>query len=144
MKWLLLTFLLAAACGGADSALPGDNAEEIHEWLHSGEYLSFEAETVVRPGLVRGGRRVFVNALAADALAVGTVAPIDAIAVRELYDDDLTTLTGWGFSRQTRYGVSYYETFDLVDRTGHHTFGTDVRICGGCHEVGLRSEWPLR
>ncbi len=145
MKRLLPLALLLAACGQVtlDDSTVGDDPSEIHAWLSAGEYRSFHAETAVLPGFVQGGRRVYLNDAAARAVRTGAPPEPGAVAVRELYDGDLATLSGWGFAQKTETGWHYYETFELNDPLGHNTLGTDVQICAGCHGGQLMSTWPL-
>lgn len=147
------TALGVIACGDDDpsSTLPpgvkvivGDTGTElepsaggVRTFLESREYRAWAAEPAVHAAAMNSPHdevRVFFNRLSVDALRAGSASlPIGSMIVKELYEEDRTTLGGFSVMIKTADSSwTWWEAFD-PDPESPAYFGVDHRTCKPCH-----------
>lgn len=143
--------------GGGDTAGGGEVPSEsaaLFAYLQGADYKTFEAEAAVHASPTHGQVRVYVNSLLAGSLAAGDAThPAGSAAIKELYEDDLTTLKGWAVSVKTQAdsdggnGWYWYEITSTTDGSAPAVDGTGVSACTGCHAAGkdfFQTAYPLQ
>ena len=178
-----LCLFLLSACSGNNSGLPAvgvdggpqdrsrsslpfwlpDDGEvqtggyvELMAWLLAGNYRDWESESEVRPS-TQGpkGVRIFLNSsLAGSLFDAEEEHPVGSTAVRELYEEDLETLSGFALAIKTGNGSRdragnwfWFETFGLQEDMEPIIVGHAAPGCMPCHSQGvdfIRSFYPLR
>jgi len=154
------TGLGLASCGSSSSTkadLPPTGASAVEAWLATGSYKSWSCESAVhasRAPSPHGFNRICSNTVIASQ-ATGTADwPVDAAAVKELYDSvDGTVPVGYAVYRKTAAdsaaGASWYwyERVPLDSTAAPHdpttgvvadglgTSGTPLTICVSCHNA---------
>jgi hypothetical protein len=149
-----------AACGGSPAgsetvianAPPPDDPSALLDWLDGGGHSEWRSTQVFPTGDF-GGAKIFFNDALEDSYAEARDAhPVGSAAVRELYEDDLTSLRGYGLIRKTRDGASdpsawfWYEAFDTPTGWSPLVAEHAAPGCTGCHAEGrdfVQSHWPL-
>lgn len=143
---------LDTADSGPDPEVPPTTAAELELWLTAELYATWAAESAVHAGAGPhfGPVRTFINAPLATSLAAGNVAhPVGSSAVKELYGDDDTFVSGYAVMVKVAAdsaggdGWYWYELYNgstFADSTGNAS-------CTGCHSAGqdfFRSPYPLQ
>lgn len=135
--------LLACAGGPAASEAPDGCApppadpEALDAWLEAECHRNWPAEAAIHPaGMAPGGSRVFANPTLADSLAANHAShPIGAAAVRELYAEDLQTLTGYAVmikvAADPADGWFWFERFLAQPKPS--VAARSAPGCTGCH-----------
>ncbi|MCB9756022.1 MAG: hypothetical protein H6713_39375 [Myxococcales bacterium] len=135
----------------AEPAVP-DEPEALHEWALSGAYLEWSAWSEVQPTGGIGGARVFLSpTLVASIEAGDRQHPIGATAVRELYDADLETQTGFAVITRVSDEASadawlWLEVFSADPEAVPATAERGAPGCVGCHQQAIdfiQSTLPL-
>lgn len=118
------------------------------------EQLPFSNAEVLRSSGPHGFQRTFMNTLLAESLEAGEAEhPAGAAAIKALYGQDRTTLTGWAVQVKVQedsdagQGWYWYEILDLRDGAAPVADGNDEPLCINCHISGadfIRSPFPLR
>jgi len=129
------------ACSGGD----GGDAEaraEVVAFLKGRSYQAWTAEPASHASAGPHGLvRVFFDPVVEASLRAGAAAhPTGSTLVKELYDDDGTTLIGHAYERKEEVGGggaawTFFQGFTLDDYTGA-TFGRGAAACAGCHAGG--------
>lgn len=117
------------------------------------EQLPFSNTEVLPSSGPHGQQRTFMNTLLAESLEEGaTQHPAGAAAVKALYGQDKTMLTGWAVQvkldadSDAGQGWYWYEILDLRDGATPVADGRDEPLCINCHVAGadfIRSPFPL-
>lgn len=135
--------------------------EALFEYLSAGTYRNFvTSESVTHPsaGPHPGyGRpvRVYMNYEMASSLEAGNEEhPMGASIVKEMFEPDGTTLSGWAVLVKTQEetdagnGYFWYEVTSPTDSSAiMGDAGNGQQLCVGCHVTGndyVLSEYPLR
>lgn len=141
--------MLLIACGG--KSIPSDgkpvagiptDSTEMFTFLQSGTYKDWNAESKVHESEGPHGQvRTFVNAaLVASMTADKDEHPVGGASVKELYDEDGTTLTGWAVMLKVAPGTSdktwyWYEVFSTTNGS-KPIQGIAHSTCTDCHSSG--------
>jgi hypothetical protein len=123
----------------------------LHEWLLGREHATWERWSEVGVTLGQGGARVYLNDLLMESLiAERPEHPLGAAAVRELYAEDFTTLTGYSalVKANSEEGNGWF-CFEVLE-PGPDVEATTAKVaapgCQGCHRAGhdfIQSRLPL-
>lgn len=150
--------LVLTACAGAVgqepsmSEAPPAESETLDEWLQAGGHLGWQSWSEVGPTLGSGGARVYLSASLVNSLdRAEPTHPPGAAAVRELYADDFTTLTGYSaLIKVDTVGDAEswfcFERLSLEADAEVHVAERGSPGCAGCHGQGhdfVRSTLPL-
>ena len=152
---LTLAALLAAGCGTSststdagtsgltsDPQRPPAGEKDVEAWLANGLYKKWKCEGAAHdsrsPSPHKKNRICSNDALSA---ATGGEYPVDAAAVKELYDTAGATITGYAVYRHVKAGTTgdtwyWYERTDtgkVADGTGGD--GAPKNICVACHQA---------
>lgn len=137
--------------GGGDdeTQVPPQGYDAIEAWLAAGHYKSWKNQpAVVEPIDIspHGKQRIYTNQLHSDHAGMMTEYPVNAAAVKELYDDAGTTIVGYAVYLHISAGTTganwyWYERIpkdsplmpDPV--TGVFADGVDLPQCVGCHSA---------
>lgn len=134
------------------------SAGDLNAWLQKRAYTCWARESRVHSGVgPHGGNvRVYLNAALDRSLsnpAPNGEHPVGAVAVKELFDGDATTLTGWAVGVKTQEssdggkGWYWYEVFGTSPSPSDPTEGQGVAVCSTCHATGkdfVLTKYPLR
>jgi hypothetical protein len=141
---LLLSLLLATACGGEEPSptLDGFDTSEagIAAFLKERRYQGWLAEPAVHASPIHGRVRVFFNDTAVQSLRAGNAThPPSTLLVKELYSSDDARLTGHALEVKVEAGAGkdtwlFYEA-GLNDSPAPY-YGRGHPTCHGCHEAG--------
>jgi hypothetical protein len=142
-----------AAALQAEEGLVPEVSADLFKYLQSGEYRKFAHESGVHPSDgPHGSVLTYVNPiLEASLKAENEVHPVNAAAVKELYNNS-GTLIGWAVSVKTQAesedgnGWYWYENFSTTNNRPIAN-GKGVGLCAGCHSGGLdfvTVPYPLR
>jgi len=150
LRALPLLLMLASACGPSSSVDEGlgviqelDTSEAgITAFVREGLYKEWLAEPSVHKTRAPHGSkvRVFFNGLVTESLRAGNaVHPVGSILVKELYEDDGTTIRGHALDVKISEGPGkdtwiFYEGFG-PDYSNNY-YGRAHSTCHGCHESG--------
>jgi len=143
----------SAGGGGVGGSIGCDvptNATDLEAFLTADGYAAWDAESAVHSSTGPHGMvRTFVNQDLFDSLTASNAShPVCAASIKELYENDGTTLQGYAVMVKVTDGTSgddwyWYEIIGnnvVVD-------GTGVGGCTGCHSAGsdfFRSPFPLQ
>lgn len=141
---------LTVACGASDDdQIPPSGAAAVEAWLSEGAYLDWTCEPAVhdaRSPSPHGKNRICSNDVLS-AHGTGTY-PVDAAAVKELYDEAGTSIIGYAVAKKTTTGTTgaawyWYERVPLDHPAPHDAAGVvadaigssgpALTICVGCH-----------
>ncbi len=134
---------------GPDVRRPTDNiafwyssgqidAQRLREWLIHRGYAGWSDSGAVRP-TAEGGSKVYWNDAFFDALVDGTTPPADAMAVRELYHDDLLTPKATNIVIRLRpdggdgSGMMWGEITDFSEQGDFSVLAPAATGCMACH-----------
>ena len=123
----------------------------LSHWLLARQYREWDSTATIAPS-PQGGSRVFVSASLAGSLAVGAdTHPLEVIAVRELYEDDLFTPRAINVTVKLggEEGAQWlwYELTELTPGASPSVFERAAPGCLACHAGAVdrvMSDWPLR
>lgn len=128
---------------------------EVMRWLLDGRYGGWESETDVHTSSQGpNGVRVFLSPSLVDSLAAGSGEhPVGAIAVRELYAEDLELRHGFALALKAGDSASdaaqnwfWLQVFGLDEDSRPVIAAHGARGCVKCHQEGadfIRSSYPL-
>lgn len=129
------------------------DTEALLLWARTGAYRGWERSPHPFRSTAGGGSRVFVNPILAGSLsAAATDHPAGAVALREVYFDDLMTLRGVNVMVKTENrGDSaedwlFVELYALEPGGQPTVYEWGARACLVCHARSpgfVRSTWPL-
>lgn len=145
----------ALACAACDVPVA---PAALQTWLATRQYEGFAHEAAVKSSEGPHGKvRVFVNPLLAESLAAGASShPLGAAAIKELYAQDGTTLSGWAVEVKVAAssdsggrgkGWYWYEAFGTSASATPEVSALGAAGCTGCHAEGrdyVTTTWPLR
>jgi hypothetical protein len=124
----------------------------LQDWLDEQRYREWESWSEVGPTLGSGGARVYLSGLLVESLASGSeIHPEGAAAVRELYSEDFSTLTGYSaLVKVEPHAVAAswlcFEQLSLELGAEIDVANKGAPSCAGCHGEGrdfIRSTLPL-
>ncbi len=141
---------------GGDPQIPPQGADAVEAWLAEGHYKSWKNQpAVVDPISIspHGKQRIYTNEVHSGHNGNATEYPVNAAAVKELYDAAGTTVVGYAVYLHTSVGTTganwyWYERVPLDspvmhDDNGVVADGSDVALCVGCHSAaGQDAEHP--
>ena len=159
MRWCLLALsvFLHVGCGRTDEVgadcppLPNLGEQPISNWLAQGCYLGWSAESeVLRATLFDTHVQIFINPDLTESLKRGhTNHPVNAAAVRVMYQPDKVTMLGYSMAiKVAESGHDRWFWFESLDASRPpRTMGVNAVAYTGCHTRGVdfvHSSWPLR
>ena len=117
-------------------------ASEITDFIKEKSYLNWKAEPRVhRSSGPHGMVRTFINDTLYNSQQAGnSIHTVGSIAVKELYDPSGRNLTGYAYEKKIKASSDdeswlWYEDLD-ISTSRVDFYGTDVRVCTGCHSSG--------
>lgn len=139
--------------GGAGGGTACDvpmNAADLETFISGGTYQSWDGESAVHPSTGPHGMvRTYVNQTLFDSLTANNAShPVCSAAIKELYENDGTTISGYAVTVKATNGTSGGDWY-WYERIGNNVVadGTGVGGCTGCHGSGtdyFRSPFPLQ
>lgn len=136
--------------GGSAGCTVPTNATDIEAFLTADGYSGWDAESAVHGSSGPHGMvRTFINDDLANSLTASNAShPVCAASVKELYENDGTTLLGYAVMVKVTDGTTGDDWY-WYERIGNNVVadGTGVGGCTGCHSAGtdfFRSPFPLQ
>ncbi len=129
-----------------------DEPDALHEWVLGDEYRAWPSWSSVEPTGGLGGARVYLSPALYDSLMSGAEQhPVGAAAVRELYGEDLETITGYAVVTRVDEDASadawlWFEVFSPEPDATPATAERAAPGCVGCHQQAvdfIQSALPL-
>jgi hypothetical protein len=118
-------------------AVPPDQLDALIEWLESGGYVEWDAESSIHAsaGPHFGNVRTFFNLALSGSFAAGsTDHPMGAAAVKELYGPG-NALRGWAAMVKRPQDAGAWYWFEIYDGT-LYADAVSLSLCENCHGAG--------
>lgn len=141
-------------CSTQTDAVPiPQEASQIFSWLVAKKYKdSYTGESKVHTGSIHAPVRAWFSPALFKSLTDGNAKhPLGAAAVKELYNNDQTTLKGWAVNIKVEDNGQNtdwysYEVFSTTNGSSPAADGKGVSLCVSCHKSGkdfILSKFPL-